>query len=350
VHLVAAHEIRRSFPVDSISVNGAMPESCEEIVMPGVHSDIGSGYCPTEQGRGVDADGADMLARIPLIYMYRAARLAGVPLKLELASDIVKKRFAVTPGVIDSLNSYLAICRAKPKDGVSPGFTEIMREQTKLRIMYHRARRIKGSQPVDSSESFKRATTFDKNDLHSAYIELDEEIAAFEAWMNKKKNGSQYELQAAGFDNEKENEWKEIARWWKTEPPLPDAAVQFFDDYVHDSRAWFKISLTAADSEPKALKLLEEWATKLREHDVSPYYEEGGGIKPTGITEEQTKAAREYMKTGKIPRMRTEEREAWNIAGYLRYRKVYAGADRFLISKVPALRPGGVRESEQAVA
>lgn len=349
LHLVAAHEIRRSFPVDSISVKGVMPENCKEIVMPGVHSDIGSGYCPTEQGRGVDPDGADMLARIPLIHMYRAARLAGVPLKLELASDIVKKRFAVTPGVINSLNSYLAICQAKPKDGVHPSFTEIMREQTKLRIMYHRARRMKGSRPVTASESFQRATNFDKNDLQSAYLELDDEIAAFETWMNKNGNIAQNDVQVAGFRNEKYNEWKEIARWWKTEPPLPDAAVQFFDEYVHDSRAWFKISLSAADSEQKALKLLEAWTKTLRDHEAASPYQEGGPTS-SGLSDEKVAAVREYIKTGKIPRMRTEEREDWDIAGYLRYRKVYAGADNFLISKVPAKQPGGEQESGQAAA
>lgn len=46
LHLVAAHELRRSFPVDSISVMGAVPEGCQEVVVPGVHSDIGCGYSP----------------------------------------------------------------------------------------------------------------------------------------------------------------------------------------------------------------------------------------------------------------------------------------------------------------
>ena len=44
LHLVAAHELRRSFPLDSISVNGSIPAGCKEVVVPGVHSDIGGGY------------------------------------------------------------------------------------------------------------------------------------------------------------------------------------------------------------------------------------------------------------------------------------------------------------------
>lgn len=79
LHLIAAHELRRSFPVDSISVKGVLAPGCTEIVVPGVHSDIGCGYCPGEQGRGIDSKGADMLTRIPLLMMYKAARLNGVP-------------------------------------------------------------------------------------------------------------------------------------------------------------------------------------------------------------------------------------------------------------------------------
>jgi hypothetical protein len=350
LHLVAAHEIRRSFPLDSISVRGAMSGNCKEVVVPGVHSDIGSGYCPTEQGRGVDPDGADMLARVPLIYMYRAARLAGVPLKLELASEIVKRRFAVMPAVIDSLNSYLAICHMKPNGDVYPSFTDIMREQTKLRIMYHRARRMKGNRPVTTSESFQRATNFDKNDLQSAYLELDDEIAAFETWMKQNAGRMKNVRQDAGFRNEKHNEWEEIARWWNTEPPLPDAAVRFFDEYVHDSRAWFKISLSAADSEQKALKLLEKWVKTLHDEEAAEAYHEGGGVKSSSLSDEQIEAAREYAKTGKVPRMRTEDREDWDIAGYLRYRKVYAGADSYLISGAPGEHRTRSAMRERAVA
>lgn len=75
LHLVAAHEIRRSFPLDSVSVKGITPPNCTEMVFPGVHSDIGCGYVPGEQGRGTHPDGDDMMTRIPLLVMYRAARL-----------------------------------------------------------------------------------------------------------------------------------------------------------------------------------------------------------------------------------------------------------------------------------
>lgn len=59
VHLVSAHEIRRSFPLDSIETEAGLPAGCEEIMFPGVHSDLGDGYLPKEQGRGSDPKGSD---------------------------------------------------------------------------------------------------------------------------------------------------------------------------------------------------------------------------------------------------------------------------------------------------
>ncbi|SAK54298.1 Hcp [Caballeronia glebae] len=76
VHYVAAHEVRAAFPLDSVRVDRTYPANCEEVVYPGVHSDVGGGYAPDEQGR------SNMLARIPLRHMLADAVRAGVPLKL----------------------------------------------------------------------------------------------------------------------------------------------------------------------------------------------------------------------------------------------------------------------------
>jgi hypothetical protein len=114
LHLVAAHELRRSFPLESVSVKQVTPSNCLEIVFPGVHSDLGCGYAPGEQGRGLDPDGADMLTRIPLLTMYRSARLAGVPLKLELAEAGVKKKFKLAPSTIAAYNHIVIHKSAEP--------------------------------------------------------------------------------------------------------------------------------------------------------------------------------------------------------------------------------------------
>jgi hypothetical protein len=346
LHLVAAHELRRSFPVDSISVKGILPEGCEEIVVPGVHSDVGCGYRPSEQGRGTDRTGADMLPRIPLLMMYRAARLSGVPLKLEMASAVAKERFALQPEAIQAFNAYIATC----KETAGP-IHQIMREQARKQIEWRLLRRVTAGSPIQKSSSFLRASTLDQNDLYSAALEFEEEIAAFKAWLKDKGTGFRPVAQRPGFDNDAPAEWEEIARWWD-EAPQPSADVmRFFDDYVHDSRASFKLNSDPTD-EKGMHALLGEWVKK-RKAAQERAQQQAKVVHPVlagkadyrtadskristgdGLTVDQRRAADEYAKTGTIPRMRTTGRESSGSAGYLRFRKIYGGWDSELLSSV----------------
>jgi hypothetical protein len=314
VHIIAAHELRRSFPVDSISVRGQVPDGCQEIVVPGVHSDIGSGYCPREQGRGLDPHGADMLARIPLIMMYKEARLSGVPLKLEHASPVAKARFSVKTETIKAFNAYIAECKAS-----TGPLHLIMREQARKQMEWRLARRIGGKNPLDRTESFRRATVFDQNDLRSAGLEFEEEIKKFLEWRAGKGRHYKPARQKAGFNNDRLREWEEIATWWDNVQQPSSAVIDLFDNYVHDSRAWFKLS--KLDNEKAMRAALVGW----------------GKEDPDDLTENQRQAAREYARTGKIPRMITGDRESydWSGAGYLRFRKIYGGLDTALLSAVP---------------
>ena len=355
LHLVAAHEIRRSFPLDSIAVGQVAPANAEEVVVPGGHSDLGCGYSPREQGRGVDLSGADMLARVPLLYMYKAARLAGVPLKLEFASEIARRRFKVAPATIAAVNAYLAASVTKHGP-----LSAIMREQARLHMQWRLARRVDSNTALEKSTSFLRATVFDKNDLHSANREFETEVAAFESWLAKKGSGFTPKTQQPGFDNAHEKEWEEIATWWRKGPPPPAAVFAFFDEYVHDSRAWFKLIPRNPDNEDDAHGLLKEKVAQLkieRERNAALEKEflanQRASFSFTGrqranaskfqppksaFTDIEKMAIEEYASTNKIPRMLTEGREPFELAGiagragYLRFRKVYSGSDSVLIS------------------
>lgn len=364
LHLVSAHELRRSFPLDSVSVKGVVTPNCMEIVFPGVHSDLGGGYAPREQGRGVDPDGADMLTRIPLLAMYRAARLASVPLKLELASAVVQRRFKVAASTITDFNAYLAACTTK-----TGTLTAIMREQAQYQMQWRLARRERSKIPLEATASFSRASTFDQNDLHSANCEFEQEIAAFQKWLSEKGKGFKPASQEPGFDNDHKDEWEEIARWWNKVPQLPPTMMRFFDEYVHDSRAWFKLFPGNADNEAQLIKDLKSWEAKRKEYeqlnarrskevaDQRHWLPQQARLMPPkpykpledGLTPRQRNAAIEYARTGKIPRMITEGREPfdsssktyymWAWAGYLRFRKIYSGWDSVLISKNEAVVP-----------
>ncbi|TCS31961.1 putative alpha/beta hydrolase family protein DUF2235 [Paucimonas lemoignei] len=79
IHFVAGHEVREKFPSDSVRRDQVVPPNCVEIVYPGMHSDVGGGYAPSDpeyqEGR------SNELARIPLCHMYFEAYKAGVPFK-----------------------------------------------------------------------------------------------------------------------------------------------------------------------------------------------------------------------------------------------------------------------------
>ncbi|WP_420473114.1 T6SS phospholipase effector Tle1-like catalytic domain-containing protein [Noviherbaspirillum sp. ST9] len=340
LHLVSGHEIRRSFPLDSISYKGLLESGRTEVVYPGVHSDVGGGYLPMEQGKGKDGTGKDHLSRLPLAHMYRAARLAGVPLKLELVTQqSVKDDFKINPSTLAAFNQYVS--HAKVTSGP---LTYIMREQCKFQMLWRHLRRQGGASPLEDTQSYKDALQVDKNDLRGANAEFTDEIAEFERWRDgflnpapdewdphgraqMQRKPAEIARPAPGFKNRREGEWEEIARFWGIET-LPEEVAEFFDRFVHDSRAWFKLTGTeSADVEKELRKLVQ----KMKSFDENARYEH----QPDPLTPEEREWAMEYAATGQVPDMKTGGREpAWfGQAGYLRYRKVYAGGDRMLISE-----------------
>lgn len=83
VHLVSSHEQRLCFPLDSIRrPDGHYPANSLEVVYPGMHSDLGGGYPPGDQGKAnADNDGY-LLSQIALHEMYASAFESGAPLKV----------------------------------------------------------------------------------------------------------------------------------------------------------------------------------------------------------------------------------------------------------------------------
>jgi|GEM_PF-836498 len=118
VHMVAGHETRACFPLDSVRTEGRYAPNLIEIVYPGAHSDLGGGYNLyslgkddlLKKGRPItnvgdpklvektsDNNFCDdlQLARVPCFDMYCRALTAGVPFytldQLEAQGDIGKK-------------------------------------------------------------------------------------------------------------------------------------------------------------------------------------------------------------------------------------------------------------------
>jgi hypothetical protein len=108
-HFIAAHEIRNSFPLDSISMisEGKIlkPSHFYETVYPGAHSDVGGGYAAGEGARGLLP--TENLALIPLRDMYNYAIRHGVPMLPETAwKDENTNDFSANSELVDAYNSY----------------------------------------------------------------------------------------------------------------------------------------------------------------------------------------------------------------------------------------------------
>lgn len=116
VHMVAGHEIRNSFPLDSALDGMSYPHGVREMVFPGVHSDVGGGYRQGEGGK------SSLLSRVPLRAMLGEATKAGVPLRTlgQMLSTDEKRDFAIDDASANSF-AQMAALWTKYMSGVSSG-------------------------------------------------------------------------------------------------------------------------------------------------------------------------------------------------------------------------------------
>lgn len=356
VHLVSAHEVRRSFPLDSIGVGQSMSKGCTEIVYPGVHSDVGGGYRPCEQGRGIDAKGDDMLSRVALAQMYREARLANVPLDVNAkgVTKSAKAAMAVADRTREAFNAYLAECKLK-----SGRLSDILDEQTRLYVRWRRLR----LESMTSVSSVQRATPQDRTDLLEANRELAEEVRLLETPLTpadlrfsdipvvtliKFGRRALDHAEKRGIDGRHYEEWLRLKADWKTPGHLPAAVSALFEDWVHDSRAWFK---PFGDDdhiwEKKQLdrmKRLERQETAMRkfnpeisgtapwEKNLRSVNTRGSGHFALQLTDLEKSDLAEWKRSGRLP-TQPSGREPYSMGGgYLRYRRVYFGSDANIVA------------------
>lgn len=121
VHMIAMHELRRNFPLDTVTVDGMLPPHCQEFAYPGSHSDVGGGYQAGELGVSVgrseiEGDGLK-LSQIPLNHMLECAIAAGAPMKKSraLGSQNGFDPFAIDPRVLKVFNDFLTFSTETPR-------------------------------------------------------------------------------------------------------------------------------------------------------------------------------------------------------------------------------------------
>lgn len=123
LHLIAGHEWRNSFPVDSVISKGQPAPNMPEIVHAGAHSDVGGGYETREGGRGLSGGG--QIGLVSLWQMYDAARQFGVPFLLtNQFGDENKTDFGIDPAnagnfktMVGLYTNYMRIVGSGPNIG-----------------------------------------------------------------------------------------------------------------------------------------------------------------------------------------------------------------------------------------
>ena len=236
LHLIAVHELRMNFPVTQIG-------GAEEVMMPGVHSDVGGGYGPGEQGKSRDGQ-KSLLSQIPLAFMYKAALAAGVPLvPFSKLKERDKEDFEIAPELAQSWEAYTA---ALGKDG------RLLKKHMELYYRWRAARLT----TLENTESFKAASPQSQHDLREANTMLagDLEAIRFRRDAPPVLPGEESKAPFGRADESRMNQWHRVRAnnresldswerfalpFFEKPNPLPPEVEAFFDDYVHDSFAGF---------------------------------------------------------------------------------------------------------------
>lgn len=247
-HFVALHEQRASFPLESST-------GWKNVGYPGMHSDVGGGYLPGEQGKSMPDWGlSPQLSQIPLIDMHFAALKGGVPLLTlaELAKDSASaKGFATDARLVKAYNDWLA------GNGIKAGSIREFSQAHTRQYLRWRGSLHEGKGGLLLNKRFYRdAATPDKKDLLEADVELGKMIRDWRdrgnldldqrmGQMARKYARRVSPLAGVLTDAAKERLTAEEKKFYDilcAGPVPPAASVTLFDDYIHDSRAGFRVA------------------------------------------------------------------------------------------------------------
>jgi hypothetical protein len=268
-HFVAAHEIRRSFPLSTARAGGSWPAGMKEFVFPGAHSDVGGGYSPGEQGKST-AGRPSLLAQIPLNDMYHEALNAGVKLmpKDKMAAE-VRADFAVDPALDKAFSAYaqwtqkyderqnIAAATSGPED----------RLQYHTHLYWRWRASVSADQRFAALSSYRNASGQDRTDLWEAELDWRRDVEAA-----RQASEPRYDVVSTPVGAVRSAEKRShtsplqdaLLQQVAKAAEVPAAASDFFDRYVHDSHAGFW--MLGPRSQLEKRQLIQEIKDKQAEH------------------------------------------------------------------------------------
>src|SRR5690606_19037555 len=162
---VAAHEIRRSFPLSTARGSGGNAVTgMSEYIYPGAHSDLGGGYAPGEQGKAVGGR-SQLLSQIPLNDMHFEALHAGVELRTKSQMLDEKSDFVVASELDSAFSAYARRTTVQEK---SEDVAATTKAHVESRMHYHMQLywRWRASKATDEAfkamSSYRQATAQDR--------------------------------------------------------------------------------------------------------------------------------------------------------------------------------------------
>jgi len=243
VHFVAGHEGRKSFPVDLVlRKDGTYPPNCIEVVYPGMHSDVGGGYGPNDQGKAAGGQG-ELLSQIALNDMYERALKAGVALRRrnKLADARLENDFAISDNLKSYYETYL---RAAALEGKAlPAVAHYER---------HLCAYLNWRGRVLDEAAFNRLHCMSKQTSAQDKVNLTEANAQFRRYIarlerdetleasNRSLHRADPRIPAQPVDT---TGLRFYRKYWHRRGSfnVTQHVMDFFDRYMHDSRAGFTV-------------------------------------------------------------------------------------------------------------
>lgn len=240
VHMIAAHELRKNFPLDSISQGGTLPSTYQEFIYPGAHSDVGGGYAPGALGIACDPNprtaDSQKLAQIPLNHMLACAIAAGVPMNREgaIAPSTGYDPFSLSSLAQKAYDDFIACSTLKPRT-VHEWLQPYLTWRWQVRLSYTSLNQVRqaGAQDRELLIKYNAMLTDDAEYLSNCF-----ERPSFHKILSappSKDRKTYSALRSSHFDDEARTVLAIAKAAKPTEPRLADV----FDRFVHDSMAGF---------------------------------------------------------------------------------------------------------------
>lgn len=247
VHYVAAHEIRRSFPLSTArGTQGVAASGMSEFVYPGAHSDIGGGYTPRSQGKSRGGR-SQLLSQIALNDMHFEALNAGVELERKAGMEPrTKKDFEVDAKLDAAFSAYTRWTRQvqEKKEDVAAK----AKPHVDGRLQYHMQQywRWRASKVDDARfkamASYSNANVQDRHDLWEAEGDWRRDVSLARAAMRPRERIRHDEFGVAEkvtYPPTATPVQRALVAAVEAAGDVPAGVDTFFDEFMHDSHAGF---------------------------------------------------------------------------------------------------------------